>query len=150
MEGDASAVRPGPVGEAGGAGAPRTPRILFIGGLILVALATLSTLGALRDDELTPGRIVLVVVFAACGLGLLRGLKLAYWITSVGVGAIFVIGALSLLDEISVNRVIGALVLGAVPALLLLSPSARAWARPRAQTTTGTGSGGRRVLGALA
>jgi hypothetical protein len=101
----------------------------------------LSALGALRDDELTPGRIVLVVVFAACGLGLMRGLKVAYWITSVGVGAIFVVGALSLLDEISVNRVIGAFVLGAVPALLLLSPSARAWARPRAQTTTGTGSG---------
>jgi hypothetical protein len=114
---------------------------VIVGGLMLVVFATLSTLGALRDDELTPARIVLVVVFAACGVGLVRGLRVAYWITSVGVGAIFLVGALSLLDEISVNRVIGALLIGAVPALLLLSPSARAWARPRAPATIENGSG---------
>ena len=94
MDGDTAAVRTGPVGEPGEERAPGAPRIVIVGGLILIVFATLSTLGALRDDELTPARIVLVVVFAACGVGLVRGLRVAYWITCVGVGAIFLLGAL--------------------------------------------------------
>ena len=134
-------MRAGQVGEPGEK-SPRAPRTVIVGGLILLVVATLWTLGALRDDELTPTRIVLAVVFAACGVGLVRGLRFFYWFTSVGVGSIFLLGSLSLVDEISVSRTMGALVLGAVPALLLLSPSARAWARPRGPATAGTGSDG--------
>ena len=98
-------------------------------GWILVALAGLLVLVGVGEPHV--GRLAFAAIFAILGLGLVRGIKPAYWIAAIGVGSLAALAALSLLDEVTKGRVIVVASLVAVPALLFVSPSARAWALPR-------------------
>jgi hypothetical protein len=109
----------------------RIPRSVIVAGSIVLAVSALITVFALRNEELDAGRISVIIVVAIMGLGLIRGIRAMFWIVGVGLGLMASIAAVSLLDETSSGTIIGAIVLAAAPALLFMSPSARAWGFPR-------------------